>query len=216
MKRSLLVGALIFSVALNVTVAATLVWNLWLRDRFETGAVVPGIALTRSDVRRIATITRKNHWESMRRHREKVLRKNAEILDTLAADPNNVQAADKAVEELISLKGELEKQSIERLRRIMNSLPEEKKKALAAYQYIPVALVVTGVGEAAGKRDRMAVLAMEGEALDSISGKRLAAVVQKKANQIPSKSANELVAEDVYPSINLWAQKMKQRLLSVQ
>lgn len=89
------------------------------------------------------------------------------------------------------------------------------RKDLKAYQYIPVALVITGVSEAAGARDKMAVLGMEGEAKDSISGKRFAAVVQKKGVEVKVKEEGDLTAADVYPTLDYWAEKMKKRMLSV-
>lgn len=102
---------------------------------------------------------------------------------------------------------------VARLRIALTTISVDRKN-LKAYQYIPVALVITGVGEATGTRDSLAVLAMEGEAKDSISGKRIAAVVQKKAVEVDVKEEKDLTAADVYPTLDYWAEKMKNRLLS--
>lgn len=104
---------------------------------------------------------------------------------------------------------------VARLRIALTSV-NVSRKDLKLYQYIPVALVLTGVGEATGMRDSLGILTMEGEALDSISGKRVAAVVQKKANEVDVKKQDDLTAADVYPTLDYWAKKMKDRLLSAK
>lgn len=129
MKKGVLAGLLIFSLALNLAVAGTLVWNLWLADRFDGSPAVPGTTLTRSDIRSIAAMSENGRWQSMWQYRQQILQKNAEILDLIAANPNDPQAPTKAVDELMALKGSLERQSIERIRRIVASLPDDKKKA---------------------------------------------------------------------------------------
>lgn len=88
------------------------------------------------------------------------------------------------------------------------------RKDLKFYNYIPVSMVLVGIGEATGVRDRVAVLTMEGEALDSISGKRVAASVQRKSNEVSVKTPEDLSAKDVYPTLDFWANKMKDRLLN--
>lgn len=133
MKRGGLIGVLIFSLALNFAVAGTLVWKLWLADRFYGTPAIPGTPLTRSDFRRIASTSGNGQWQSMRQYRQQILQKNAEILDIIAANSDDPEASAKAVDELVALKGSLERQSIERIRRIVASLPEEKKSAFIEF-----------------------------------------------------------------------------------
>ncbi len=129
MRRGIFTGILVFSLALNLAVAGTLAWHLWLADRFNGTPVVPGTPLTRSDVRQIVNASGDGQWQSMRQYRQKIFEKNAEILDLIAAKPDDAGAITKAVDELTALKGSLERQSVERIRRIVASLPDEKKAA---------------------------------------------------------------------------------------
>jgi len=84
-------------------------------------------------------------------------------------------------------------------------------KELTALNYIPVALVLTAAGEATGIRDNLAVINMEGEVLDSLTGRRIALVVQRKALETGVQSTEELKAKDVYPTLDYWAKKAKKK-----
>ena len=86
------------------------------------------------------------------------------------------------------------------------------RKDLKAYQYIPIALVVTGAGEVAGVRDRMAAVFMEGEVLDSVTGKRLAAVVQRSGDEVEAKEVTELTSEQIYPILDFYAKRLRGRV----
>lgn len=91
-----------------------------------------------------------------------------------------------------------------------------ERKSLKAYQFIPVALVVTGAMEATGIRDRVTVLGMEGELLDSTTGKVLGAVVQQSGTASTAKNMEEVSERDVYPTLDHWAQKLKKRLVNAK
>ncbi len=102
-------------------------------------------------------------------------------------------------------------QGVARIRLALTSI-EVDRKALKAYQYVPVALVLTTVTEVTGVRNSLAILNMEGEATDSLTGHRIAAIVQTNANEISVKKPEELTDMEVYPTLDYWANKIVERL----
>lgn len=129
MKKIIVAGLLIFSLALNIAVAATLGWHFWLRDRFY-----PDLQRTESSFGvEDFSGTRKPGPASLRgkmmETRTKIMQKRAEIIDLIAKDPGNPHAADKALQELSALKGEQERQAVERISAVLASMPEEKRQA---------------------------------------------------------------------------------------
>jgi hypothetical protein len=103
---------------------------------------------------------------------------------------------------------------VARIRAALTSV-ELTKKELKAYNYIPISLVLTAAGEATGVRDSVAVMNMEAELLDSLTGHRIAAVVQKYSHETPTKKPEDLRAKDVYPILDFWAQKVKKNLTRI-
>ncbi|MCG8686339.1 MAG: DUF3313 domain-containing protein [Desulfobacterales bacterium] len=89
---------------------------------------------------------------------------------------------------------------------------EIHRKDLKIYQYIPIPLALTGVGEVTGIRDRISVLSMEGEMLDSMTGQQIAAVVQVKGGEVSAKKLEDLSETDSYPILDYWAEKLKERI----
>ncbi len=100
---------------------------------------------------------------------------------------------------------------VARLRIALTSI-EVNRKDLKVYNLVPAALVLTGVGEATGIRDSIAVINMEGEFLDSITGQRVAAVVQNRGNEVSVKKIEDLREKDVYSTLDFWAMKLKERI----
>lgn len=129
MRKTLLTVAFIFSLALNVAVAGTLVWHWWVQDRGlePQGRRTPAMAsLDLQDM--------KNFWPSdwrarMMENREKIMQKRRDVLDIIAQNPGNLSAADKAVEELGSLRAQQERMAIERMSAMMAAMPTEKRQA---------------------------------------------------------------------------------------
>lgn len=76
---------------------------------------------------------------------------------------------------------------------------------LDAYQYLPVMLVATGAAEVAGMRDKVAVISMEGELTDSITGKILAAVVKSRGKDVTIKNVDNLTEDEVKSVLDYWA-----------
>jgi hypothetical protein len=99
-------------------------------------------------------------------------------------------------------------QDVARIRCAITSV-ELKRKALKAYNYIPISLVLTAAAEAGGVRDSVAVMNMEAELLDSLTGHRMAAVVQKGSHGTAVKNPEKLKEENVYPILDFWAQMVK-------
>jgi hypothetical protein len=105
-------------------------------------------------------------------------------------------------------------QGVARIRCAITSV-ELKRKALKAYNYIPISLVLTAAAEAGGVRDSVAVMNMEAELLDSLTGHRMAAVVQKGSQGTAVKNPEELKVENVYPILDFWAQKVEKSLTRI-
>ncbi len=85
------------------------------------------------------------------------------------------------------------------------------KKDLKAYQYIPVALVLTTASEVAGIRNKLAVFNMAGIAQDSLTGEVLAMVVQRHAHETSIQTAEKMTAQEAYPTLDYWVQKAKKK-----
>jgi hypothetical protein len=104
---------------------------------------------------------------------------------------------------------------VARLRMVLTGISVDRK-SLKAYQYVPVALVLTTVSEATGNRDSIAVLSMEGQVIDSLTGQVVAEVLQQAGTEVGVKKIEDATDQDVYPNLDFWAQKLKQRLLNTQ
>jgi hypothetical protein len=76
---------------------------------------------------------------------------------------------------------------------------------LKAYQYVPVMLVATGAAEVAGMRDKFAIVSMEGELLDSLTGRRIAASVQSSSKETTIKDVDSLTPQDIKNILDHWA-----------
>ncbi|RDE19431.1 DUF3313 domain-containing protein [Motiliproteus coralliicola] len=79
---------------------------------------------------------------------------------------------------------------------------------LAAYEYVPIALVLAGANTAAGTRDHVVELFAEGELLDSYSGERLAAGVRKGFGRPLENDSQQVEMENVRPVLDAWAKAM--------
>jgi hypothetical protein len=94
---------------------------------------------------------------------------------------------------------------IARLRVAITGTSVERRE-LEAYQYIPAALVVTGIGEATGYRDKLAVVFAEAEITDSLTGEVVAQTVQQGVAKVPAATQTERVTEaQVKTILEEWA-----------
>ncbi len=134
MKNALLIGVLVFSVVLNVAVATTLVWHVWVADAVAPVDMIGPAPLTESEARNIRAQWQEGAgFERIIATREQILQKNAEIIDRLTQNPSDPQVAEKELSELIALRGLIERQAIERIRQTMLTMPEEKRKDFALF-----------------------------------------------------------------------------------
>lgn len=89
---------------------------------------------------------------------------------------------------------------IARLRVAVTGTSVERQQ-LEAYHYIPAALVLTGIGEATGLRNRLAVVFAEAEVTDSLTGEVVAQTVQQGVAKVPAATETERVTEEQVMSI---------------
>ncbi len=133
MKKVLVTGAFIFSVALNVAVACTLGWLLLLDRRPIWSATPVAPYLAEEDIRTIKKLWPREMRGLMMEKRDKILQKKGEIIDLIAKNPDNLAVADKAIQELAALDAEVTRDSVRRLSAIVASLPEERRNAFCAF-----------------------------------------------------------------------------------
>lgn len=76
---------------------------------------------------------------------------------------------------------------------------------LAAYQYLPIGLVVTGVAVAAGENDQQVSLTAEMEVTDAQSGAVLAQVVRENTGNDLSNTKQQLTIANAQPVLKTWA-----------
>jgi hypothetical protein len=133
MKKAIWIGVFVFSLALNLAVAATLSRQLWFQHSSSAAidAAVP--ALTRGDVEEIRKLCLKHNGAAMMQARNKILEKNFHLLDLIAKDPSDSSAVEQGVNELIELKRNAEKEAIARITNVMVALPPEKRQAFVTF-----------------------------------------------------------------------------------
>lgn len=83
---------------------------------------------------------------------------------------------------------------------------------LAAYEYIPIALVFAGASTAAGTRDQILEIFAEAELSDSLSGERLGAAVRKGFGEPLEGEKDQVEMENVRPVLDGWAQSARRFL----
>jgi len=133
MKRAVWISIFVFSLALNLAVAATVGRYLWI-DRRASVAGDGGVsALTSEDVRQIRKLCLKHNGAAMMEARNKILEKNFQLLDLIAKEPVNASAVEQSVNELIELKRQTEKEAIARIANTMAALPPEKRQAFVVF-----------------------------------------------------------------------------------
>ena len=76
---------------------------------------------------------------------------------------------------------------------------------LKVYEYIPVALIFSGVTTAMGERDHETVVFLEGQVTDSQSGEMLAKTVRKGIGEKLKNEKAQVMLADVKPVLNDWA-----------
>lgn len=133
MKRAVWISIFVFSLALNLAVAATVGRHLWLEHR-SSASSDPGVSvLTSEDVREIRKLCLRHNGAAMMEARNKILEKNFQLLDLIAKDPVNTSAVEQSINELMELKRQTEKEAITRISNTMAALPPEKRQAFIVF-----------------------------------------------------------------------------------
>ncbi|MBM3300783.1 MAG: periplasmic heavy metal sensor, partial [Deltaproteobacteria bacterium] len=127
MKRGLLVSIFVFSLATNLAVGGTLLWNWWRGQVTSTTEGQSTPSLTRDDLRVISAAWPSDTQATMRETRERVRQKMVEILELIARNPGDLAATQPKIDELIALRGQMERQALQRISSIMAQLPQESR-----------------------------------------------------------------------------------------
>ena len=136
MKKAVFIGLFIFSVAINLAVAATVGWHLWWQSRAfpDPGTNATGAsALTREDFRTIRQMWPLEARTKMLETRNRITEKNLEVLDIIAKHPGDLSPADRQINELQVLKGQMDREAFARISKILATLPGEKREAFAFF-----------------------------------------------------------------------------------
>jgi len=81
-------------------------------------------------------------------------------------------------------------------------------KQLSAWQYLPIPLLVTSVGEITGNRERDVVVYMEGEITDSVNGQLLMELMKGRVSeQGGARRIEDITAATVKPVLDFWARE---------
>jgi len=136
MKRIIFTGIVIFSFALNAAVAATIGWHFWNYRHWEKEAdrsFAATAALTGEDLQNIRQMWTPDARLKMMEMRKSILAKNAEVIDAISRRPGNMAAADKEINELLALRGQMEREAYTRMSTILASLPADRREAFTAF-----------------------------------------------------------------------------------
>ncbi len=133
MKKTIFVGLFIFSLVLNFAVAATLGWQVWKEGSFRGAPQPPGAEVSNEDFRQIRKAMSAQNGSALMETRQQIMQKNAELLDLVARNPGDLNAAEVKIRELAALKEQMERRAIARISTVMASLPEEKRQAFLAF-----------------------------------------------------------------------------------
>ncbi len=130
MKKALFFTIFIFSVVLNLAVAATLAWHV-LGGRSGVADMPPVESrLTAEDFKFIGQCCKQSGPpRAVMELRQKIVAKKAEVLDVLAKNPGDPSVADPKLEELTALSAQMEREAAKRISKVMAALPAEKRDA---------------------------------------------------------------------------------------
>ncbi|MBI5248503.1 MAG: periplasmic heavy metal sensor [Desulfomonile tiedjei] len=153
MKRIIFIGLFIFSIVLNVAVAATLGWHIWNEGSFGAGSLTQEAPIVKEDLRQIRQAMSAQDRTALMETRQRVIDKNVELLDVIAKNPGNLSAAESKIKELAGLRELMERQALARISTVMASLPEEKRQAFVVVLKKRACMMpVMGYGRGGGRR----------------------------------------------------------------
>jgi Spy/CpxP family protein refolding chaperone len=134
MKRAVFLTIFIFSIVLNLAVAATLGWHFWgERSKWPDLPAVES-RLTEKDFRFIGKCCMQNGPPRLVMElRQKIVAKRAEVLDALAKNPGDPSAAEAKLEQLTALSAQMEREAAKRISKVMSALPADKRDAFLIF-----------------------------------------------------------------------------------
>jgi hypothetical protein len=136
MKKAVFIGLFIFSIAVNLAVAATVGWHLWWQSRavMESAVATSGApTLTHEDFQVIRQMCPREARMKMMEVRNNIMAKNLEVLDIISKHPGDISPADQKINELQQLKGQMDREAFSRISKIFSGLPEEKRQSFALF-----------------------------------------------------------------------------------
>ncbi len=133
MKSALFKLVLTFSLALNIAVAGTVGWHLW-KENLPIGSKISGPPeIGEMDFREIRKLINKNGPARMGEIRRRVQEKKEQVLDIIAGNPANLNAAEPHIQELLSLRSEMEREALTRISKAISMMPPERRAAFVAF-----------------------------------------------------------------------------------
>ncbi|MEH6587401.1 MAG: DUF3313 family protein [Halioglobus sp.] len=89
---------------------------------------------------------------------------------------------------------------------------EKSTESLKVHNLVPVSAVFRGAKAATGNLNTYIDVMFEGEATDSVTGEQLMAIVTRGVGTTDKKSGDELVFEDLVPTLDRWLDNYRQTL----
>ncbi len=89
---------------------------------------------------------------------------------------------------------------------------EKSKEELKAHNLIPVSALFRGAQAATGNLSTYMSTMFEAEALDSVSGERIGAIVMKGIEETEKKSGDEITFDDFKPTLDKWLTNYSQTM----
>jgi hypothetical protein len=133
MKHPIMTGLLVFSLALNVAVGATVGRHLWKEQRVGMTAQDGCCPLSRGELHEVRKLWGESHRGPMMARMQQIAAKQGEVIDLIAKSPNDLRPAEKSVEELIQLRAQTERECLRWLADITVKLPENKREAFLGF-----------------------------------------------------------------------------------
>jgi hypothetical protein len=133
MKKTVFISLFVFSLALNLAVAATLGLHLWQENRAQGSTNPRETSLSDEDLRQIRSTWMAGRTRGMMETRRKIMDKQLELLDEIGKDPGRPEVAATKLNELTALKAEIEKLAVARISNTLSELPPEKRQAFITF-----------------------------------------------------------------------------------
>ena len=134
MKKAVFLTTFIFSIVLNLAVAATLAWR-FLGER-SVSSDLPALEspLTPKDFKFIGKCCMRNGPPRLIMElKQNIVAKRAEVLDALAQNPGDPSAANEKLEQLTALSAQMEREAAKRISNVMAALPADKRDAFLMF-----------------------------------------------------------------------------------